>query len=371
VVDALAPDPTRDSGSLRMVNIMRLLVDMGWRVTFMADNRQATPREIELLGQFGIQTLCKPWSPPLARWLKQEASGLDAVMLSRHYVADPNMALVRKLAPRAQIIFDTVDLHFLREQRAAEHTDNPAMIRQAQASQKRELALIRAADTTFVVSPVEQAMLSSLVPDANIELLSNVHAIHGRIEGFDGRRDLVFVGGFGHPPNEDAVRWLTGDIFPRIRAARGDVQLHLIGDMPEAARLQYAGDGVVIHGRVPDLTPWMASCRIALAPLRYGAGVKGKVNMAMSHGLPVVGTAVAAEGMMLEDGKDILIADDAAGFAAAILRLYDDPGLWYRLSDAGLDNVHRHFSFEAARQALARVLESRPPVHRPSLHTAV
>lgn len=370
VVDALAPDPTRDSGSLRMVNIMQLLVTMGWRVTFMPDNRQASPHDIALLGQIGVQTLCKPWSPSLAKWLKREAGNLDAVMLCRHYIAAPNMALVRELAPRAQVIFDTVDLHFLREQRAAEHTGSEAMTRQAMVSRERELSLIRASDATFVVSPVEQAMLTSQVPDAQVELLSNVHAVHGRTKGFNKRCDLVFVGGFGHPPNEDAVRWLTSGIFPRIRASRPDIRLHLIGDMPEAAQQQYAGDGVMIHGRVPDLDPWMEGCRIALAPLRYGAGVKGKVNMAMSHGMPVVGTTIAAEGMMLAHNRDILIADDTEGFAAAVLRLYDDQALWYCLSDAGLENIHHYFSFDAARQALTRVLEA-PPVHRASLQTAV
>lgn len=372
VVDALMPDPTRDSGSLRMVNIMRLLADMGWRVTFMPDNRQASPQQIEALGQLGIQTLCKPWSPSLARWLKKQQPGtLDAVMLCRHYVADPNIALVRRLAPQAWIIFDTVDLHFLREQRAAELTGNDAMVRQALASRERELAIIHASDATFVVSPVEQAMLAQQVPEARVELLSNIHDVHGRATGYEERRDLVFVGGFGHPPNEDAVRWLTADIFPRIRASRNDIQLHLIGDMPDTAQSQYRGDGVIIHGRVPDLEPWMTGCRISLAPLRYGAGVKGKVNMAMSHGLPVVGTSIAAEGMMLTNDKDILMADNTDDFVAAILRLYDDPALWYRLSDAGLDNIRRYFSFDAARHALTRVLGTGAPSRPASLHTAV
>ena len=121
-------------------------------------------------------------------------------------------------------------------------------------------------------------------------------------------------------------------------------------------RPQFAGAGVQIHGRVADLDPWMAGCRIALAPLRYGAGVKGKVNMAMSHGLPVVATTLAAEGMQLVDGRDVLLADDADTFAAAVLRLHEDEALWLRLSDGGLANVREHFSFDAAREALRRVL---------------
>lgn len=356
IVDALTPDTARDSGSLRMINIMRLLRELGWRVSFMADNRLASGEEIRQLGRIGVHTLCKPWSPSLATWLKGEKQTLNAVMLSRHYVASPNIDLLRRMVPNAKIIFDTVDLHFLREQRAAEHTANRAMASQAEASRRRELALIRACDVTLVVSPVEQALLTREVPTAKVELLSNVHILYGRRRDFRDRKDLVFVGGFGHPPNVDAVKWLRHDIFPRIRAIREDIALHLIGDIPEAERANLQMPGMHIHGRVSDLAPWMDGCRIALAPLRYGAGVKGKVNMAMSYGLPVVATPMAAEGMQLVDGNNILIGDDADAFAVAVLRLYDDEALWTRLSDDGLDNIRQHFSFDVAREALRRAL---------------
>ncbi|MEW9571374.1 glycosyltransferase [Rhodanobacter sp. Si-c] len=356
IVDALTPDAARDSGSLRLLNIMQLLRELGWRVSFMADNRAATHDEIVQLGRVGAHALCKPWSPSLVTWLRREGATLDAVMLCRHYVAAPNLDLVRRLAPQATVLFDTVDLHFLREQRAAEHTGNNTLARQAELSRHRELALIQACDITLVVSPVEHALLARELPQARIELLSNVHEVYGRGAGFTARSGLVFVGGFNHPPNEDAVRWLVSEIFPRIHAQRPDIALHLIGEIPEAARLSLVTPGVQIHGRVADLTPWMESCRIALAPLRYGAGVKGKVNMAMSHGLPVVATGIAAEGMQLHDGDEILLADDAEGFATAVLRLHDDETLWQHLSERGLDNVREHFSFEAARAALHRVL---------------
>jgi hypothetical protein len=356
IVDALTPDPTRDSGSLRLVNIMRLLRERHWQVSFMADNRRASPAEIERLGRLGVRVLCKPWAPPLAAWLAREGQELDAVMLCRHYIALPHLPLVRRLAPRAKVLFDTVDLHFLREQRAAEHAANPALARQAQASRQAELGLIRDADVTLVVSPIERELLMAELPQARVELLSNVHEVPGRSRGFGGRAGLMFVGGAAHPPNIDAIDWLAQDIYPRIRARRPDIELHLLGDMPEPERARLAAAGIRAHGRVEELDPWLSGCRIALAPLRYGAGVKGKVNMAMSHGLPVVATSIAAEGMNLVDGQDVLVADDAEGFAEAVLRLYDDEALWMRLSDAGLANVERHFSFDAARQALDRAL---------------
>lgn len=356
IVDALTPEPNRDSGSLRLVNIMRLLREQGWRITFMADNRRASADEITRLGRLGVHVLCVPWAPALAPWLARNGSTLDAVMLCRHYIAEPHLSLVRRTAPRARVLFDTVDLHFLREQRAAEHSGNAALGRQAKASRERELRLITAADVTFVVSPVEHAMLRELLPDARVELLSNVHEVFGRSCGFAGRSGLVFVGGFGHTPNVDAAHWLVEEILPRVQATRPDIALHLIGDMPDHERHALARPGVHIHGRVDDLTPWMRDCRIALAPLRYGAGVKGKVNMAMSHGLPVIATPMAAEGMQLADGRDVLLAGDAPAFAEAILRLHDDEALWLALSEGGLDNVRTHFSFDAARQTLRRSL---------------
>jgi glycosyltransferase involved in cell wall biosynthesis len=109
---------------------------------------------------------------------------------------------------------------------------------------------------------------------------------------------------------------------------------------------------VHIHGHVPDLQPWLDRCRVSVAPLRYGAGVKGKVNQAMAHGLPVVATPTAVEGMHLVDGEDVLVAADAGTFARSVLRLHDDEALWTRIAANGRDNVARHFSMDAAREAV-------------------
>jgi GT2 family glycosyltransferase/glycosyltransferase involved in cell wall biosynthesis len=356
IMDALTPDPTRDAGSQQLYNIMRLLRSMGWRVTFMADNRQSSEKEIKMLGQLGVETLCKPSSPSLVDWLKREGRALNAVMLCRYYVADSNLSLVQQLAPQAKRLYDTVDLHFLREQRAAEHTGNATLVRQASASKQREFAVIRACDATFVVSTVEQELLLRELPGANVLLLPNMHEVKGSQRPFAERRDLVFVGGAGHPPNVDAVQWLVSDIWPRIHQQRPELTLHLVGDMPEAERQRLSVNGIVAHGRVESLTEWMDGCRIALAPLRYGAGVKGKVNTAMSHGLPVVATSIAAEGMRLEHESNVLLADDAERFAAEVLRLYDDEALWNRLSAASAAHVQRHFSFGMAQATLETAL---------------
>ena len=357
VIDTMTPDATRDSGSMRLCAILRLLDEQGWHVRFAPDDGRAGATELAALGALGVEVLQRPWTRSLPGWLREHGRQLHAVMLCRHNVAGQYAGLVRRHAPQARLLFDTVDLHFLREQRAAGLTGNAALARQAQASQRSELALIAASDVSFVVSAHEQSLLRQLLPAARVELLSNIHEVHGCRQPHAARRDLVFIGGFGHPPNSDAIRWIAGEILPRLRETLPDIRLHVLGNLPDAARRELATPGLELHGHVAELEPWLDRCLASLAPLRFGAGVKGKINMAMSHGVPVIATPIAVEGMQLHDGRDVLVADDAAGFVAAVVRLQHDERLWRQLSVHGLDNVRQHFSAAAAAAVLHRVLD--------------
>ena len=203
-----------------------------------------------------------------------------------------------------------------------------------------------------MVSAAERDLLAREVPDADVRVVSNVHRIFGSSWPFAERRDFFFIGAFAHPPNTDAVFWFCRDIVPLIVARLPGVRFHVIGaDPPEQVRA-LASANVGILGHVPDVTPFFDGCRLSVAPLRYGAGVKGKVNQSLAHGLPVVLTSVAAEGMFLVDGESALIADEPQAFADAVVRLYDDEALWNRLSAGGLAVMEEHFSFAAARRAL-------------------
>jgi glycosyltransferase involved in cell wall biosynthesis len=357
VVDAVTPEPTRDSGSLRLCAILRLLGEQGWSTAFLPDDGHANAAEITALGTLGTEVLCKPWVADLPHWLLTHGSDLHAVILCRHTVAGQYASLVRRHAPQARLLFDTVDLHFVREQRAAKLRGQASMARRARASQHSELQVIAHSDVTFVVSPHEQALLARLLPQARVELLSNIHEVHGCRQPFAGRQDLVFIGGYGYPPNADAIRWMATEILPQLRTALPHIRLHIIGSVSDAVRSELSTPGLELHGRVADLTPWMDRCLASLAPLRFGAGVKGKINMAMSHGLPVIATRLAVEGMQLQDGVNVLIANDPAAMLAAVQRLQHDAGLWTTLSANGLDNVRQYFSSAAAAATLQRVLD--------------
>lgn len=354
VIDALMPDPTRDSGSVRMSEILMLLRDIGWDVVFAPDSGRATAAERDALHHRGIRVIGIPGAPALPAWLAEHGDRLSAAMLCRHEVATTHVGLIRAMAPHARIAFDTVDLHGLREERTARINGDRALLRIARRSWSVEKSLAQRSAVTFVVSPVEQHLLRKEVPDARVELLSNIHEVVGCSTPFAQRSGLLFVGGFGHPPNRDAAHWLVGHILPLVHQHIAAMPLHLVGAISDEERRLLEREHVHVHGQVSDrdLAALMESSLVAVAPLRVGAGVKGKVNSAMSHGLPVVATSIAAEGMHLRHGHDVLVADTAEQFAAAIARLSGDQALWDTLSTQGMDNIQRHFSRAQARRVL-------------------
>ena len=358
VVDGRAPRPDRDSGSLRLLNLMRAMVSAGYRVVFIADEGGSDAAAIARLAAEGIHVPVDGNAGAAIAWIGGHRGTLAAAIVCRHHAAGHWLPLLRRIAPQARLVFDTVDLHHLREAREAELRGDRGLARRAAATRKRELALAALADTTWVVSPVERGLLLPALPGADVRVVSNIIEDDTAGAPFEQRHGLLFVGGLRHPPNRDAVEWLVSDIFPRVRAELPEVELHLVGDPGHGAVAVPASAGVVAHGHVPDLAPLLDGCRIAVAPLRFGAGVKGKINLSQAHGQPVVATACAVEGMHLEDGGDVLVADDAAGFAARVVALYRDPDLWRRLSDNGRANVRRHFSPAAALDAVRASLGS-------------
>jgi O-antigen biosynthesis protein len=356
MIDATTPQPDHDSGSLRLVNAMRVLRAEGCAITFFSESRVWVERYTAELQQLGVEVLWHPWLSDPVRWFAEHGRRFDLVFISRHYVASSYLGLVRLHAPQARLVFDTVDLHYLREQREAELTGRADLAHAADVTRSKELTLIRSADLTLVVSPVEQELLRREAPGARVEVLSNVHEVFGRRREFGERRDLMFMGGYQHPPNVDAAIWFVDEIFPRVRARLPEVRFHLIGSLAsDEIRALGERDGVQFQGYVADLDPFLDGCRLAVAPLRYGAGVKGKVNMSMSYGQPVVATPIAVEGMYTVAGRDVLVAQDAQAFADEIVRAYEDEALWTSLSDHGLENVRQHFSFDAARAAVRRM----------------
>jgi GT2 family glycosyltransferase len=364
-IDACMLTPDQDSGSQRTQRLLSLLVRLGCKVTFIADNLEHRQPYVTQLQQAGIEVQFYPYARSIADFLAAHGSEYDIVLIARHYVAEKHIDAVRRFAPSALVVFDTHDLHFLREQRLAELEGSHTAAAGAAASRDAELALIRKADVTLVVSPVEKELLGSLVPDAKVMVLSNIHDVHPPGRAFGEREGLVFIGGFRHPPNTDGVLWYAQEVLPRLREKLPGVKTYIVGSEVPATIKRLASDDFVVAGYVPDITPYFTGCRVSISPLRYGAGVKGKVNLAMSFGVPVVATPSSIEGMYLTPGVDVLVGEDAGSFAEAIVLAYSDEGLWRALSEGGRENVRAHFSEGVAIAAIRRLLALREARPRP------
>jgi glycosyltransferase involved in cell wall biosynthesis len=237
-----------------------------------------------------------------------------------------------------------------------ERTDERRRI--ATETRRRELDVIRRSDITLVVSPVERAELAKVVPDARVEVLSNIHEVQ-TVETlpFAARQGILFIGGFKHHPNVDGIQWFIREIWPLVRSSLPGATVEVVGSHMPNYLLALEVPGVSMRGFVEDLAPILKTVRVSVAPLRYGAGVKGKVNQAMAWGIPVVATPVAVEGMSLREGLDVFVAKNASDFAGAVVRLYKDEALWNRLAEGGRENVRRNFSPEVAMRSLETVLD--------------
>jgi len=356
VADFAIPTPDRDSGSLRMVRLLAILQEQGFGITFASMGLEVRQPYLAELQKRGVECLYRPYVTSGAEHLREQGGRYDLVILSRLDTAAELLPIALRWCPRAKIIFDTVDLHFQRIAREAAVKGNPRIERIANRKKKQELGLIAKAHTTLVVSQVEQELLADELPQADVHVVSNIHRIHGSAKPFEARRDILFVGGFAHPPNTDAVLFFARAIFPRVLARIPGVRFLVVGSDPPPEVVELADPSLHVLGYVPELDELFNTCRLSVAPLRFGAGVKGKINQSLAYGLPVVATAIAAEGMFLQDGQSVLIANDHRTFADAVVRLYQNQVLWNRLSQGGLSVMEEHFSFRAAREAVARML---------------
>ena len=356
VIDACMLTPDQDAGSMRMQEVMEILVNLGCKVTFAPDNLEYRQPYVVALQQLGVEVQFHPYARSISMLLGTRGDEFDAVILSRHYIAAKHIDAVRAFAPHALVVFDTVDLHFLREERLAELSRSGTAKRTAESKRNEELALIRKADLTLVVSPFEKELLERLEPTAQVMLLSTIHEPLGADKPFAEREGLLFIGGFRHPPNTDAILWYGNEILPRLRERLPGVKTYVVGIDPPATIKALAADDFVIAGHVPDLIPYLTGFRLSVSPLRYGAGVKGKVNHAMSYGMPVVATTPSIEGMHLTPGVNVLVGDDPESFADAVVRAYRDQELWTTLSEGGRENIRKHFSRDLARSAISRLV---------------
>jgi glycosyltransferase involved in cell wall biosynthesis len=262
--------------------------------------------------------------------------------------------MVRRFAPRAKLIYDTVDLHFLRMKREAllHGLDS----KNVERYQKIESEAANQADLTFVVSSTEIPILSEVSPAANIQILSNIHSLAKQTAPFQSRDGILFIGGFQHPPNIDAVHYFAKSVFPIVQKSLPNIKFRIVGSWTPEEIKSYHGNDIEILGYVEDIVPILNQSRVMVAPLRYGAGVKGKINTAMSYGIPVVATEVAVEGMGMTHGRDVLVGQTPNELAKEIIRIYQDEILWNQVANEARATLIECFSRDKAIATFKQII---------------
>ncbi len=346
VFDERVPTPDRDAGSARMFFILQSLRRRG-PVLFVPFSRPHGRAYERLLWREGVETAS---AVDIRRLLKSRK--FDAAVFSRPGVADAMMRRVRSLSPATKIVFDMVDAYFIRLGREHEQTGEARARDEAARYREIETRLARSSDLVWCNSAGDKEVMTREAPGVPIEVIPTIHELHDRGGSFAERRDLLFVGNLAHRPNDDAVHYLMREILPLVRAEIPGVRLSVVGDNVTPEIAAYNSDGVSVTGYVPDAGPFWRGARVFVAPLRFGAGVKGKVGEAMAYGLPVVATSVGAEGFGLTDGAEALVRDDPREFAAAVVELYTREDLWRRLAEQGHQHIARHYTPERISEVI-------------------
>ena len=355
VIDTYLPVYDRESGGHRLYQILVILRNLGYQVSFLPHNQKAEEPYVSELQQKGIEVLIFN-KPGIWKQLRRRLDNVDVAWVCRPQMYRKYGRLIRN-SSKARIIYDTIDLHFLRIKREWELygcKDN-GLEREWKKFHRQEKSFASHCDLALTVTEDEAQRVREWGNERTF-VVPNVHLPEtSEIPGFSARKGILFIGSYLHIPNIDAAKWLVEEIMPLVWKTIPDVQLFLLGSNPSSEILQLRRNGVCVTGFVEDVKPFFNQAKVFVAPLRYGAGMKGKIGQSMSLGLPVVTTPIGAEGMKVRNGRDALIGDEAGDIAEKVVNLYNDQSSWEDLSASGLRQMEK-FSPSAVSDQIDRIL---------------
>lgn len=346
-IDGVVPFYDKDAGSARALALLHILRALGHHVIFVGEDGHGHEPYCSALRQSGIEV--RLHAGDASKALKNLPEMPQLAWICRPTLASKYMPLMRQL--QIPVIYDTVDLHYLRMQRAERYEQRS---QPWQEMRETELLAARQAATVVATSSSDAVELSNAGIKATVIPII-VASRQTPTPGFDLRRGLLFVGNYSHAPNVDAAKWLCDRIMPIIWKVLPELTLTLAGADLNREISSRASERIIAHGYVSDIQPLFDEARAFVAPLRYGAGMKGKVLQSLSNGLPIVTTTIGAEGIGLKDGVDACIEDTPAEFANAVIRLYRDGPYWAAMAAAG-QTVAKRYTPEAVGPDVARCL---------------
>jgi GT2 family glycosyltransferase/SAM-dependent methyltransferase len=372
VVDHYVPQPDRDAGSRATWQVIEILVGQGCQVSFWPANAYEDPIYTPPLQQLGVEVLCgSDYIGRFDAWLAEHGGYLDAVLLNRPHISAELVGSVRRHS-RAKLVYYGHDIHHLRmQQQLALHPDRELEV-ETQRFREFEHGLWKQADVVLYPSTDETAHVRSWLAEhepgvdiraETIPLYAYDPVPEADMAGPEDRAGILFVAGFAHAPNVDAALWFVREVLPLVQREVPGVRLSLVGSNPRPEVLAMASEHIEVTGYVSDqvLTERYQRARVAVAPLRFGGGVKGKVLESLRHGLPCVTTSIGMQG--LGDAASFMRVGDAPGdMAAHVVTLLRDDEAWRRVSLAERGFINCHYSHAALWRVLSAAIEPRSTV---------
>lgn len=358
-IDYAVPRPDRDAGSYAAIQEIRLVQSLGYKVSFMPRNMAHLGKYTEDLEKMGVEMIYAPFHLTMEAFLEAHAKTFDAVYITRFYVAREVIATLRKRAPQTKILFNNADLHFLRELRAGLANDDPERVAAARQTRDIELDVMAQADVVLSYNDTEHAVIQSHT-DGKVKIVKCpwVLDVPKTTPPRDGRAGMSFLGNYNHHPNTEAVEWFARQVMPLIQPTHPDLVFTIYGSaMPDSIKA-LEGPQIKAPGFVQEISDAYDRHMIFAAPLLSGAGIKGKVLAALSHGVPCVLTPTAAEGIGLRHGHDCMIATTPAEWRDAIDQLMTDGDLWQAMSANAQSYVGQTFSFDTGRDLMRAAFEA-------------
>jgi len=355
-MDNNVPMYDNDAGSFIAFKYLEIFNELGYKIIFWPNNLQRMMPYAETLQQMGIEVVYGLVS--FRKFIKKNGGKIDVAIVSRPHVAQANLDLIAKNSP-AKIIYIPHDLHYLRESRAAEIAKDPKMRKKAAETKMTEETIMRKVSVSLFFSDKEVDLVRKEFSGISADVIPWIQEIENENpKPSESRKDLIFMGGFIHRPNADAVKWFHDEIFPKVKSRIPDIQVTIYGSNPSEEILQMNSADFKVAGFIEEknVKNIFDCAKIFVAPLRYGAGFKGKIAKAMSHGLPVVTTDIGAEGIGLKNGFSALIANDADAFANMVEKLYKDSMLWSEISKNSIEHVRNNFSVKNAEEKILKFL---------------
>ncbi|WP_052128551.1 glycosyltransferase [Neosynechococcus sphagnicola] len=357
-IDSQVPCPDQDAGSYAAIQEMRLIQSLGFKVTFIAESCAYLGNYTKNLQKIGVEYLHAPFFSSVNEVLERRGREFDVIYITRYNVAEKYLKTVKMYAPQAKILFCNADLHFLRELRMAIAQGDDSLLKKAIQTREIELAIMRDVDVTLSYNETEHAVIQSHnLGQSCIAKCPWVVDVIPQVPSFEKRQDIAFLGGFGHPPNISAVKFFVQEVMPLLHRHLPDLRFLIYGSKVTAEIEALQSDTVIIKGFVQDVAEAYNSCRVFVAPLQIGAGIKGKVIDALAYGVPTVMTPIAAEGTGIRHGIEAMIVDEPQRWAEAVMELYSNQVRWQAMSTAAQTFAQVQFSFEVGRSLMRKALE--------------